>query len=330
MNPTIEERSYLDTTGIAFSNSFYEAVVLPERGSNLIRLRHKPRDVRILREPESAKEFKSKRFEFGTPVLFFPNRIEDGSFVFEGRTYRFPITDAKTNCHMHGFLHDRVWKVDSTSAEGDERARIALSLAWGRRKDELGLFPHFCLFRLDFLLTEIGVRQEFSVENQGQAPMPMGFGYHTSFLTPKSEDYVLEVPPGKEWLMNGRFFPTGELVERGVRTFSLNRTTGRIFRHFSLERKAAEGGGMFEAGLRNLRGGFRIVYRFEGAFGHLVLWNKQGEDGFTCVEPQTCAVNAFNMDLPAATSGRMGLEGGGVFRAVTTLGLEEVREEGKT
>ena len=129
-----EEVEYLNCRGIRFSNAVYEAVVLLARGANLIRLYHKKKKIPILREPQNGRELNEKKYEFGVPVLFFPNRIEDGRFTFRGRNYQFPINDEITNCHLHGFLHDKAWKLDETGLLADEGLRITLSCTWEKGK----------------------------------------------------------------------------------------------------------------------------------------------------------------------------------------------------
>jgi len=322
MSPRIEEIEYIKTRGLAFSNSQYEAVMLPERGANLIRLLHKPRNIGILREPSSAEEFDAKRFEFGTPVLFFPNRIEDGRFVFDGREYRFPITDPKTNCHLHGFLHDKTWRVDEAVVVGEENVRVEASYRWGEREEELRVFPHVCLFRLVFELSERGLRQEAIIKNEGRTVMPLGFGYHTSFSVPLEAEHEIRLPLGRKWLMNDRHFPTGELTDGDFDKVFLKKDTGRIFGHYSLGN-----GSLYGAMIRNGSEGYRVSYRFDTEFRHLVVWNKTGGDGFICIEPQTCAVNAFNMDRPASETGCISLGPGRIFRAATALDLEVFGEE---
>lgn len=65
----------------------YEAVMLPGVGGNLIAFRDNESGYRFLREPaESEMEsFKSNPGVHGIPVLFPPNRYEDGRFPWKGK-----------------------------------------------------------------------------------------------------------------------------------------------------------------------------------------------------------------------------------------------------
>ena len=170
-----------------------------------------------------------KKYEFGVPVLFFPNRIEDGRFTFRGRNYQFPINDEITNCHLHGFLHDKAWKLDETGLLADEGLRITLSCTWGEGK-ELRVFPHPSKFSITFILSETGMRQIVTIENRGAETMPIGLGYHTAFSVPRAEEYKIILSLGKKWEMGERHFPSGNLVEcRGDDEIKLNMRKERVF-----------------------------------------------------------------------------------------------------
>ena len=67
----------------------YEAVMIPSIGANMVKLYHKEKDIDILRypTPEDVEIFKTRPQVFGMPLLFPPNRIEDGTYSYEGKVY---------------------------------------------------------------------------------------------------------------------------------------------------------------------------------------------------------------------------------------------------
>ena len=327
MNKQFEEIEYLGCRGILFSNSVYEAVVLPDRGANLIRLYHKKKKISILREPQNSRELSEKKYEFGVPVLFFPNRIADGRFIFHGRNYRFPINDEITNCHLHGFLHDKVWKLDETGVLANEGLLIKLSCTWGKEQ-ELRVFPHSSTFTLTFILSEKCMRQIATIENRGDKTMPLGLGYHTSFSIPRAEEYKIILSLDKKWEMGERHFPRGNLIECcGDGEIELTKRSGRVFGHYTLRRKPFKGGFLYGAVIQNRAAGYQVFYTFEEPFRHMVVWNRTGEEDFICIEPQTCAVNAYNIDKPDSVTGRVSLAGGDSFQAETMMWLEDINNE---
>ncbi len=82
----------------------YTAAINLSRGANCISLRNRKYDAGILREPDYSKGLDNP-YLYGMPILFPVNRIADGEFTFEGRTYTFPINESQTGCHLHGELH---------------------------------------------------------------------------------------------------------------------------------------------------------------------------------------------------------------------------------
>ena len=57
-------------------------------GANLIRLDYKPKGVSLLHCTEDETALRTQKI-YGIPLLFFPNRIKDGTFTFEGKEYHF-------------------------------------------------------------------------------------------------------------------------------------------------------------------------------------------------------------------------------------------------
>ena len=91
---------------VEFSKGDYTALVIPEIGANLVRLCHTGLGAEILRTPaaDEIETFRRRPQVFGMPLLFPPNRIADGRYEFDGRTYRFPITIEKEHNYHHGIL----------------------------------------------------------------------------------------------------------------------------------------------------------------------------------------------------------------------------------
>ena len=55
----------------------------------------------------------------GVPILFpFPNRIRDGAFAFQGRTFGLARNHGPNA--IHGFVYDRAWEVVEHRATADE------------------------------------------------------------------------------------------------------------------------------------------------------------------------------------------------------------------
>ena len=325
VTPTVAIFDYHGTTGIRLVNAVYEAIILPAFGANLVRLFHRPTGTNILREPGELAELTQHRYEYGTPVLFFPNRIADGCFVFDGRQYRFPVNEPVTNCHLHGFLHAAEWQIEDMSLDSESGVTAVLRYDWGVNGEELQCFQHPCRFTLRFAMTDRELRETIIVENTGRLRMPLGFGYHTSFALPFSDSFRIVISLDRQWEMSDRHIPTGVLRESsGHDVLELAAgTRSRVFGHYTLAERPLNGGDLYGVLLQNLTRHYQVRYSFDKSFNNLVVWNRQGEEEFICIEPQTCAINGFNLrQVDPVVAGRRGIEAGKSFSADTALSVE--------
>ena len=102
-------------TDVTISGGGYIASFRSDLGGNCYRLIHEISGSDILRTPRDESELFSSVFLFGNAILFPPNRVRGGSFEFGGKTYKFPINEPKTGCHLHGELYKTPFKIKEQS-----------------------------------------------------------------------------------------------------------------------------------------------------------------------------------------------------------------------
>ncbi|MCM3748762.1 aldose 1-epimerase [Paenibacillus pasadenensis] len=310
----------------------YEALLLPERGGNMISLSYGSLSFLRSPRPDQEAEFAEKPSRYGIPVLFPPNRIGDGRFTAAGRRYQFPVNEAVFNNHIHGLFVRLPWTVlDQGAGRNEAYAEV------GQLVDEThpvyGLFPHHFELRIRYTLAAHGLKQRVRIVNHGEKPLPCMLGFHTAFNVPFSPqgnpaDYTVKVPLGEHWVTDERMLPTGRMQELddadrlvasgGASPFAKEwadyytacpRTAGRVGPVNAME--------LIDRGL-----GIKLVYEAGEAYRHWVLWNDSAAGDFICVEPQTCAVNAANLPLPPEETGLLMLEAGDVWEAESRLYAE--------
>ncbi|MFC4597194.1 aldose 1-epimerase [Cohnella hongkongensis] len=246
----------------------WSAVVLPEFGANAIRLRDRDRDV--LRAPDSAEQLREAPCLYGTPILMPPNRVEDGTFTFDGALYRLEINEPRHRNHIHGFLADAPFAVAALS----DRQIVCV------HENDGGRYPFPFRMTVAFSLGEEGFRQQIEILNTSSADIPVMLGLHTAFAEPAT----FSVPIGQRWETSDRHIPTGKLLELDER-----------------EREFVRGGipggapisGFYTAAGHTARIG-DYCYRVSERFTQWVLYNGGGDRGFLCVEPQSGPVNGLN------------------------------------
>src|SRR5437660_1775094 len=83
--------------------------VWPALGFNAYRWQVDGQEL-LYRSPQFFAENRPTRSGF--PILYpFPNRIRDGIFTWDGKTYHLPITDPAKKNAIHGFVFRRAWRV---------------------------------------------------------------------------------------------------------------------------------------------------------------------------------------------------------------------------
>lgn len=235
-------------------------------------------------EPIGIAELRTFSGGRGIPILFpFPNRIRDGRYSFAGQ-------DFTAEPARHGFVRDKAWTVEELGV-GAESAFLRSSLRAADCGDAiLGQFPF--PFRLEVTYTLRGATLEMAtlVVNEGERPMPWGFGIHPYFRKPAGGS--LEVPAEWRWELED-FLPTGRRLP--------------VEGPYDLHRAALEGlavddvfsglsPGEVSCRLSDPENGVATVIRFRGDdFPNVVVFTPPAPREAICIEPQTCPTDAFNL-----------------------------------
>lgn len=323
--------TYGDAASITLRAGDFEALVLPSLGAHLVALRDLRQGLHLLREPlgpdsPDLSSYRAHPVPYGMPLLFPPNRIADGRFTFDGRTYRFPINEPTLHNHLHGFFAQAPWQVVEERAGED--ARLVLRHALRECDEVFRIFPHCLTLELDYTLSTAGLRQEVRVRNDGELPLPFLLGFHTALRVPfaprsSADDCLVAVNLGEQWELSERKLPTGRTVPKDAMAEAIAQGGGDPFAHpIDALFSAAPTGGFGECRITDRRLGQRVVYQTDPAYRTWMLWNDDARGGFFCAEPMTCLVNAPNLDLPWDVSGMLALAPGEIWSATSRFFVE--------
>lgn len=322
------EAQFHDEAAVWLQWGSYEAAILPGVGANLIAFRDLERKLTILREPaaEDMNSFRANPGVHGIPVLFPPNRYEDGKFTFNGVSYQFPVNEAKTGNHLHGFFHTARWNVDEYSVTASESYAV-LRISITPDHEIYQYLPHQFTIRLRYSLSDQGLLQHVTVHNNGETAMPCMIAFHTAINAPFAEgstadDYTYTLTIKERWELNERMLPTGNYQplteeEQKMNTTGLNPFWSSMDNHYTSSTK--NGRNMME--LTDHRLGLKLVYDVGTQYKQWMIWNNGGQPGFFCPEPQLNLVNAPNSKLPAEQIGLVTLEPGHIWEETSRLYL---------
>lgn len=303
---------YCGLRAVEFSKGDYTALLIPGMGANLIRLADTRRGVEVLHTPsaDEIETFLRRPQVFGLPILFPPNRIADGRYTFEGRTYQYPITIEKEHNYHHGILKSQPFQV-SKAVETDDEVLIECRYYSNAGCDAIFRdFPHEFKCKIIYRLTAEGLEQEVVFTNRSSERMPLGVGFHTPMQIPfaggEAGDYVMRVAVGEQVELSGRNLPTGRrlpLTEQFARLREGGlRVTGcePIEAGFTLREIEVDGKPYRGAVVENLRTGVRTFYEVDNQTTYWTIWNNGGQEPYCCPEPQTWTTNAPNASDPEA------------------------------
>ena len=302
-------------TNVKIECDEYIAEFRSDLGGNCYRLYHKGAEAELLRSPENEEALKSSAFLYGNPILFPPNRIRGGEFEFEGRKYAFPINETKTNCHLHGALHNTPFIIT-------EQNESCVEFFYEAESGEYLGFPHaFRLYRR-YELSKNGLFERITVFNDSMANMPFMLAFHTTFNSPfidEGDKCFMLVNVTEEHLRDEKYLPTGEVVGKRNREKLLNNGEyrigeGRLSAFYGVHRSKAY--------VIDPQNGYKIAYDASEDYKYRMLWVKDG-GSFSVIEPQTCAIDCFHLDTPATENGLIVIPPGKNIRLWTKISLVE-------
>lgn len=320
------EQAFHDEQAIWLKWGAYEAAVLPAVGANLIAFRDHVNGYTFLHEPAAGEmdDFRERPGTHGIPVLFPPNRYEDGTFTWNGRTYTFPVNEERTGNHLHGFFHTAVWDVEDFGVNKTE-SYVSLKISIDENHGIYAYLPHRFTIRLRYALNVNGLLQHVSVHNEGTDAMPCMIAFHTAINAPfaansKPEDYRFTLTTGKRWELNERMLPTGAYQplsagEEAMKSTGLSPYWESMDNHYT----AVPQNGRNQMALTDTNNNVTLVYDVGTAYKQWMIWNNGCTPEFFCPEPQLNLVNAPNVDLPDEEKGFVALEPGGIWETSSRL-----------
>ncbi len=299
------------------------ARVLPEVGANCVQFSVRGpagHTVDLLRQPASADELRATPSRYGLPLLFpFPNRIPQGRYAFQDKTYQLPVTNSGNA--IHGLVIAARFRVEAAEATAQgAHLRCVIAHADLARTDG---YPFPFRFVADYFLQGSALTLTVSAVNEGEGAMPFGFGIHPYFRMPlasggRRQNCRVAVPVGDRWQLDATLVPTGqrlplsptdpgpELTPIGDRTFD------DVYGNVAL----AEGWSTCRLADPALP--LEVALQADASFREIVVYAPPGQD-VICFEPYTCATDAFNLNERGVDAGRLVLERGGSWTATMRI-----------
>ncbi|MNJ44981.1 aldose 1-epimerase [Paenibacillus fonticola] len=307
----------------------YEAALVPNVGGNMLAFRDTESGYRFLREPGEGEmdAFRSNPGVYGIPVLFPPNRYEDGKFPWKGTTYQFPVNEEATGNHLHGFLHTIPWQVEDFG-QTELESYVNVKVSVDEHHEVYRYLPFKFTVRLRYALGDQGLTQNVFIRNDGEGEMPCLLAFHTALNAPfaagsQASDYRMKCTIGQRWELNERMLPTGGYLPLNANEEAMkNEGVYPFFASLDHHYTAVPQNGRNRMELTDSKLGITLVYDVGTSYKQWMIWNNGGGEGFFCSEPQINLVNAPHVDLPADEIGLFSLAPGEIWEERARLYLK--------
>jgi aldose 1-epimerase len=220
----------------------------------------------------------------GQVLIPWPNRLEDGSYEWDGRRLQLPLTEPERGNAIHGLVRREGW---SLSAQEPRRVVVRHEL-----EPQPG-YPFSLALEIEYTLSPEGLRVETTAENTGGEACPFGSGMHPYLAAPGGVDeVVLRAPGGVVLHTDERSLPAGREPVAGTEyDFTSPRPIGstQLDHAFTDLERGADGLARVVLG--------DVTVWLDGSYGWLQLFTGDALPDVArrslAVEPMTCPPNAF-------------------------------------
>ena len=221
----------------------------------------------------------------------WPNRLEDGSYEFDGEDHQLPIDEVWSHNAIHGLVRWASWTV---AERGPSRVVMAHTL-----HPRPG-YPFMLALRAEYELGAGGLTVRTTATNIGAEACPFGAGAHPYLRlgTEVVDPLVLRVPASTLLLSDERRLPAGTAPVDGTEfDFREPRRIGGTKLDNAYADLLRDDDGLARVDLENEESGARVTLWADASFPYLMVFTGDPLPDVNrrsiAVEPMTCPPNAF-------------------------------------
>ncbi|HEY5689101.1 MAG TPA: aldose 1-epimerase [Yeosuana sp.] len=143
---------------------------------------------------------------YASSILFpFANRVKDGVYQFNDKTYYLDINQNEENNALHGLVYNKTFVV---SNQETCKEFASVTLLYQEKKEAQG-FPYTYTIQLKYVLTPTMVDLYIEITNTDAKPFPFTLGWHPYFLSSDLSKSSLLFDSNKKTVLDERNITKG-------------------------------------------------------------------------------------------------------------------------
>jgi len=161
----------------------------------------------------------------GQALIPWPNRLQDGSYEFDGRRHQLPLNEPEHRNAIHGLVRWAAW----TASEREPHRAVMEHVLYPQPG-----YPFSLTLSIEYAPSDSGLRVRTTARNVGTDPCPYGSGAHPYLTlgTATVDRLMLRVPGRTVLRSDERGLPIGtEAVQNTEYDFRQPRRIGSTRRH---------------------------------------------------------------------------------------------------
>jgi aldose 1-epimerase len=227
----------------------------------------------------------------GQMLAPWPNRLQDGSYEFDGRRHQLPLTEPERHNAIHGLVRWAAWMVAER-----EPSRVVMEHMIHPQPG----YPFSLALDIEYSLSEQGLRVQTTAVNVGSEACPYGTGAHPYLTvgTPTVDPVLLRVPAQTVLLFDERDLPAGTASVEGTEyDFRQPRPIGSTKLDNAFTDLHRDEVGLASVEVSNPEGDLALTLWVDESYPYLMLFTgdplPEVNRRSLAVEPMTCPPNAF-------------------------------------
>jgi aldose 1-epimerase len=227
----------------------------------------------------------------GQVLVPWPNRIENGSYEFDGKRMQLPLTEPEHGNAIHGLVRGAEWSVVDLAAD-----RVVLEYLLEPQPG----YPFALALSIEYALSETGLRVTTTARSLGPDTCPYGCGQHPYLTlgTPTVDPLRLEVPAEVVVFSDERGLPERSASVDGTEyDFRAGRTIGALVLDNAYTKLERDAGGRANVLLDEPGGASGLTLWVDESYPYLMVFTGDPLPDVArrsvAVEPMTCPPNAF-------------------------------------